>query len=143
MCTSKYDKSYLDMAQIWASNSSAKRKQVGCLIVKDRTIISDGYNGTPAGFDNSCEDENGETHWFVLHAEANAITKLAKSNNSGEGATLYTTLSPCKNCSKLILQTGIKRVVFKILHSDSDGLELLTKGGVKVEMFSEQLKLDV
>jgi dCMP deaminase len=131
------------MAEVWASNSYAKRKQVGCLIVKDRTIIADGYNGTPKGFDNTCEDAQGDTHWFVIHAEANAITKLAKTNQSGEGATIYTTLSPCKECSKLILQTGITRVVYKVEHSDKDGLELLKQAGVLVEMYDDQLKLNV
>lgn len=143
MCTTKYDKSYLKMAEVWATNSYAKRKQVGCLIVKDRTIIADGYNGTPKGFDNACEDQEGETFWFVIHAEANAITKLAKTNQSGEGATIYTTLSPCKECSKLILQTGITRVVYKVEHSDKDGLNLLKQAGVLVEMYDDQLKLNV
>ena len=135
MCNKKLDKSYLDMASIWGQNSSATRKQVGCLIVKDRTIISDGYNGTPKGFDNSCEDAEGLTHWFVLHAEANAITKLARSTQSGENATMYCTLSPCKNCSKLILQTGISRLVYKEEHSDTSGIDLMREAGIEVEKY--------
>lgn len=129
----KLDIKYLRMAQIWAENSYAKRKQVGSLIVKDRTIIADGYNGTPKGFDNNCEGPNGETLWYVLHAEANALTKLARSNQSAEGATLYITLSPCKNCSKLILQCGISRVVYIKEHSDREGLDFLISAGVEVE----------
>jgi dCMP deaminase len=108
----KYDRAYLKMAQEWAKLSYCKRKQVGALIVKDNMIISDGYNGTPSGYTNCCEDDHGETHWYVLHAEANAILKVAKSTQSADGATLYITLSPCKECSKLIIQAGIKRVVF-------------------------------
>ena len=109
---SKFDDRYLEMACIWARNSYCKRRQVGALLVKDKMIISDGYNGTPSGFENICEDENGVTKPYVLHAEANAITKVAKSGNSSEGATLYVTASPCLECSKLIIQSGIKRVVY-------------------------------
>ena len=109
----RYDKAYLRMAESWSTLSHCSRKKVGAIIVKDDMIISDGYNGTPSGFDNCCENELGETHWYVLHAEANAILKVAKSTNNCNGATLYLTLSPCKDCSKLVLQAGIKRVVFK------------------------------
>ena len=109
----KFDQRYLEMAEIWARNSYCKRRQVGAILVKDRMIISDGYNGTPSGFENVCEDENGATKPYVLHAEANAITKVAKSGNSSLGATLYVTASPCIECSKLIIQAGIKRVVYK------------------------------
>ncbi|HZJ74669.1 MAG TPA: dCMP deaminase family protein, partial [Perlabentimonas sp.] len=108
----EFDKRYLEMAHVWAKNSYCKRRQVGALIVKNRMIISDGYNGTPSGFENICEDESGKTKPYVLHAEANAITKVAKSNNSSDGATLYVTSSPCIECSKLIIQAGIKRVVY-------------------------------
>ena len=113
----KFDHSYLQMASVWAQNSYCKRRQVGALLVKDRMIISDGYNGTPSGFENVCEDENGVTKPYVLHAEANAITKVAKSGNSSKGATLYVTASPCLECAKLIIQAGIKRVVYKDDHS--------------------------
>lgn len=126
------DKVYLDMAEVWSKMSKCKRKQVGALIVKDRMIISDGYNGTPKDHNNCCEDENGETKNIVLHAEANAILKLAKSTQSSNGATLYVTLSPCYNCSKLILQAGIIRVVFKKEHSDDTGLQMLHEKGVKI-----------
>lgn len=128
----RFDMSYLNMAKVWAENSVAVRKKVGALIVKDGSIISDGYNGMPSGFDNTCEDECGETRWEVLHAEANAITKLAKSTQSSEGATLYITFSPCKQCSKLILQSGITRVVFIDEHSDKSGLELMARAGVEI-----------
>ncbi len=128
----RYDHAYLKMAQEWAKLSHCSRKQVGALIVKDGMIISDGYNGTPSGFPNACEDENGDTQWYVLHAEANAITKVARSNNSAEGSTLYITLSPCKECSKLILQAGIKRVVYMIGYKDVSGLEFLTQAGIDV-----------
>lgn len=128
----RFDISYLRMARVWAENSVAVRKKVGALIVKDGSIISDGYNGMPSGFDNTCEDECGETRWEVLHAEANAITKLAKSTQSSEGATLYITFSPCKQCSKLILQSGITRVVFIDEHSDKSGLELMARAGVEI-----------
>ena len=128
----QFDKRYLEMARIWAKNSYCKRKQVGALIVKGRMIISDGFNGTPAGFENVCEDENGKTKPYVLHAEANAITKVAKSGNSSENATLYVTTSPCMECSKLIIQSGIKRVVFSELYHDDSGLQLLRKAGIEV-----------
>jgi dCMP deaminase len=126
------DKRYLSMARIWAQNSYCKRRQVGALIVKDRMIISDGYNGTPSGFENDCEDENNKTKPFVLHAEANAITKVAKSNNSSEGSTLYVTSSPCLECSKLIIQAGIKRVVFCDKYHNEDGLKLLERAKIEV-----------
>lgn len=128
----KFDKSYLKMARIWAQNSYCERKKVGALIVKDRQIISDGYNGTPAGFENICEDENNITKQYVLHAEANAITKVAKTSNSSEGGTLYVTTSPCIECSKLIIQSGIKRVVFAELYSKHEGLELLKRANVEM-----------
>ena len=121
----KYDIAYLRMAQEWAKLSHCERKQVGALIVKDRMIISDGFNGTPSGFDNCCEDENGLTKWEVLHAEANAILKVAASTQSAEGATLYITLSPCQQCSKLIHQAGIKRVVYSRAYRASTGLDFL------------------
>lgn len=121
------------MATIWSENSYCERRKVGALIVKGKMIISDGYNGTPSGFRNQCEDEEGKTFPFVLHAEANAITKVACSNNSSEGATLYVTSSPCLECSKLIIQSGIKRVVFSEMYRLSDGLELLKKAGVKTD----------
>ncbi|MGV3629567.1 MAG: deoxycytidylate deaminase [Bacteroidota bacterium] len=121
----RYDKAYLRMAHTWAELSHCSRKKVGAIIVKDGAIISDGYNGTPAGFNNSCENENGETHWYVLHAEANAILKVARSTNNCVGATLYLTLSPCKDCSKLILQAGIKRLVFSNMYKDSTGVDFL------------------
>ena len=129
----KFDRSYLQMATIWARNSYCKRRQVGALIVKDRMIISDGYNGTPSGFENVCEDENGVTKPYVLHAEANAITKVAKSGNSSEGATLYVTASPCLECSKLIIQSGIRRVVYSDEYRLTDGIDLLRRAGVEVE----------
>ena len=128
----KYDRSYLKMAREWASLSYCDRKQVGALIVKDKMIISDGYNGTPSGFENICETEQGNTKWYVLHAEANAILKVAKSTQSTEGATLYQTLSPCKDCSKLIHQSGIKRVVFIKKYKDTEGVDFLIKAGVEV-----------
>jgi dCMP deaminase len=121
------------MAEIWAQNSYCKRRKVGALIVKDKMIISDGYNGTPAGFENICEDEEYKTKPYVLHAEANAITKVAKSNNSSEGATLYVTSSPCLECSKLIIQAGIKRVVFTESYRLEDGINLLKKAKIEVE----------
>ena len=120
------------MARVWAQNSYCKRKQVGALIVKDRQIISDGYNGTPAGFENICEDENNITKQYVLHAEANAITKVAKTNSNSEGGTLYVTTSPCIECSKLIIQSGIKRVVFAELYSKQEGLDLLRRANVEI-----------
>lgn len=129
----KFDEKYIAMAQIWASNSYCRRRQVGALIVKDKMIISDGYNGTPSGFENVCEDENGVTKPYVLHAEANAISKVAKSGNSSEGATLYVTASPCIECSKLIIQAGIKRVVYRDEYRLTDGIDLLRRAGVEVE----------
>jgi len=128
----KLDKRYLEMAKIWAENSYCKRRKVGALIVKDKMIISDGYNGTPSGFENICEDENEKTKAYVLHAEANAITKVAKSSNSSEGATLYVTTSPCIECSKLIIQSGIKRVVFVEKYRRTNGIELLERVGVEI-----------
>lgn len=126
------DKRYLRMARIWAENSYCRRRQVGALMVKDQTIISDGFNGTPAGFENICEDEvSGLTKPYVLHAEANAITKIARSNNSSDGSTLYITASPCLECSKLIIQAGIKRVVFNEFYRVHDGVELLERAGVE------------
>ena len=122
----------MNMAKVWSGNSYCKRKQVGVLIVKDGMIISDGFNGTPSGMDNCCEDTEGETLWHTIHAESNALMKLAKSSNSSNGATLYTTLSPCKECSKLILQAGIHRVVYLAQHSDPAGLTLLQQAGVQV-----------
>jgi dCMP deaminase len=132
----KYDKAYLRIATEWGLLSYCKRKQVGAIIVKDRMIISDGYNGTPSGFENCCEDEDGLTRWDVLHAEANAILKVARSTQSCEGATLYITLSPCKECSKLIHQSGIKRVVYHIGYRDDSGIQFLKKAGVEVEQVS-------
>lgn len=127
------DQRYLKMADIWSQNSYCKRRQVGALIVKDKMIISDGYNGTPSGFENVCEDENNKTKPYVLHAEANAITKVAKSGNSSDGATLYVTSSPCLECSKLIIQAGIKRVVFTENYRLEDGINLLKRAGIDVE----------
>lgn len=125
------DKRYLRMARIWAENSYCERRKVGALLVKDRTIISDGFNGTPAGFENICEDADGVTKTYVLHAEANAITKVARSNNSSEGATLYITASPCLDCAKLIIQAGIRRVVFNELYRITDGIDLLNRAGIE------------
>lgn len=125
------DRRYLRMARIWAENSYCVRRKVGALIVKDKMIISDGYNGTPSGFENICEDENGHTKPYVLHAEANAITKVARIGNSSEGSTLYITASPCLECSKLIIQAGIKRVVYNDLYRIQDGLEILRRAGVE------------
>ena len=126
------DNRYLMMAQIWAENSYCHRRQVGALVVKDKAIISDGYNGTISGFDNVCEDNGGITYPYVLHAEANAITKLARSNHNSEGGTLYVTASPCIECAKLIIQAGIKRVVYAEKYRLEDGLDLLRKVGVEV-----------
>ena len=134
----KYDVAYLKMALEWAKLSYCKRKQVGALIVKDRTIISDGYNGTPSGFENCCEDENNQTKWYVLHAEANAILKISRSTQSCEGATLYLTLSPCKECSKLIFQSGIKRVVYIQDYPDNEGLVFLESAGVEILKISQE-----
>ena len=128
----KFDRSYLEMAEVWAQNSYCKRRKVGALLVKDRTIISDGYNGTPSGFENICEDENGVTKPYVLHAEAKAITKVAKSGNSSEGATLFVTASPCAECAKLIIQAGIKRVVYGEKYRLTDGIDLLKRAGIEV-----------
>ncbi len=126
------DTRYLAMARIWAQNSYCRRRQVGALLVKDKMIISDGYNGTPSGFENDCEDENGSTKPYVLHAEANAITKVAHSNNSSDGATLYVTSSPCIECAKLIIQAGIKRVVFCENYRTDDGINLLRRAKIEV-----------
>lgn len=135
--TVRYDKAYLRMAHTWAELSHCQRKKVGALIVRDGRIISDGYNGTPAGFDNCCEDENGDTNWYVLHAEANAILKVARSTNDCSGATLYLTLSPCKDCSKLVLQAGIKRVVYAAEYKDTTGIDFLRDAGVAVEFLPD------
>lgn len=133
----KFDLSYLEMARIWARNSYCKRRQVGALIVKDKMIISDGYNGTPSGFENVCEDENGVTKPYVLHAEANAITKVAKSGNNSKDATLYVTAAPCLECSKLIIQSGIRRVVYRDEYRLTDGVDLLRAAGIEVEKVEE------
>ena len=132
----KYDYAYLDMAKRWGQLSYCKRKKVGALIVKDRMIISDGYNGTPTGFENICEDNENYTKWYVLHAEANAILKVAASTQSCQGATLYVTLSPCRECSKLIHQSGIKRVVYSIQYKDTSGIEFLKKAGVETKLLT-------
>lgn len=129
----QFDKHYLEMAQIWAKNSYCVRRKVGALMVKDRMIISDGYNGTPRGFENICELEDGTTKPYVLHAEANAITKVAKSHNSSQGATIYITSSPCVECAKLIIQAGIERVVFQEKYRNLDGVALLRRAGVLVD----------
>lgn len=134
------DERYMRMARVWAENSYCKRRQVGALIVKDKMIISDGYNGTPSGFENNCEDENYETKPYVLHAEANAITKVARSHNSSEGATMYVTTSPCIECAKLIIQAGIKRVVFNEKYRRTDGCALLERAQIEtvfIELDSE------
>ncbi len=128
----RYDKAYLRMAQTWGELSHCSRKKVGAIIVKDNAIISDGFNGTPAGFDNCCETDEGDTHWYVLHAEANAILKVAKSTNNCAGATLYLTLSPCKDCSKLILQAGITRLVYMNHYRDTVGVDFLVSAGIEV-----------
>jgi len=133
----KYDKAYLKMALEWSKLSYCERRQVGSLIVKDKMIISDGYNGTPSGFENFCEDENGYTKWYVLHAEANAILKVASSTQACQGATLYITMSPCQGCSKLIHQAGIKRVVFIEAYKDTSGVEFLKKAGVSISQISD------
>ena len=139
------DRRYIRMASIWAEISYCQRRQVGALIVKDKMIISDGYNGTPSGFENVCEDENNVTKPYVLHAEANAITKIARSNNSSNGATMYVTASPCIECSKLIIQAGIKRVVYSEKYRLEDGIELLKRAGIEVvfiSMDNEKLKME-
>ncbi len=128
----QFDKSYLEMARVWAKNSYCTRRQVGAIIVKERMIISDGYNGTPCGFENICEDETGRTKPYVLHAEANAITKVAKSNNSSDGATLYVTSSPCVECAKLIIQAGIRRVVYCDEYHTADGVDLLRRANIEI-----------
>ena len=137
----KYDSAYLKMAETWGQLSYCERKKVGALIVKDRMIISDGYNGTPSGFENICEDENHYTKWYVLHAEANAILKVAASTQSCKGATLYITLSPCKECSKLIHQSGIVRVVYSRAYKDVTGLDFLKKAGVALQHLPDETKL--
>ena len=129
----KFDARYIEMADIWARNSYCKRRQVGALLVKDKMIISDGYNGTPSGFENVCEDENGVTKPYVLHAEANAISKVAQSGNSSKGATLFVTASPCIECAKLIIQSGIRRVVYRDEYRLTDGIDLLRRAGIEVE----------
>ena len=136
----KYDTTYLEMANIWGQLSYCKRKKVGALIVKDRMIISDGYNGTPSGFENVCEDEDYYTKWYVLHAEANAILKVAASTQSCNGATLYITMSPCRECSKLIHQSGIIRVVYSKTYKDTSGLEFLEKAGVRTVCIPLKIK---
>ena len=128
----KYDIAYLKMAKEWSKLSYCHRRQVGALIVKDKMIISDGYNGTPTGFENVCEDEENNTKWYVLHAEANAIMKVAASTQSCDGATLYVTLSPCRECSKLIFQSGIKRVVYIVEYKDKTGIDFLKKSGLEI-----------
>ncbi|MFM7018391.1 deoxycytidylate deaminase [Flavobacterium sp.] len=133
----KYDKAYLRIAAEWSKLSYCKRKQVGAIIVRDKMIISDGYNGTPSGFENCCEDEEGFTQWYVLHAEANAILKVARSTQTCDNATLYITLSPCKECSKLIHQSGIKRVVYKEGYKDTSGLDFLVKAGIEVAQIED------
>jgi dCMP deaminase len=135
----RYDLAYLKMASSWAELSHCVRKKVGAIIVKDDAIISDGYNGTPAGFNNSCENDLGDTHWYVLHAEANAILKVAKSANDARGATLYLTLSPCKDCSKLVLQAGIKRVVYLNEYKDTEGVTFLREAGIDVVHLQQDL----
>ena len=129
----RFDLRYLQMAKIWAQNSYCQRRQVGALVVKDGMVISDGYNGTPSGFENICEDENNVTKPYVLHAEANAITKLARSNNNSDGSTIYITASPCIECAKLIIQAGIKRVVYGEQYRLTDGIDLLKRAGIDVE----------
>ena len=138
----RYDKAYLKMATEWAKLSHCKRRQVGAIIVKNNIIIADGFNGTPSGFENCCEDSLGRTHWYVLHAEANAILKLAKSNNRGQNSTLYITLSPCKDCSKLILQAGIKRVVYMKGYKDSEGIDFLSKAGIEIVQIENPFEQD-
>jgi dCMP deaminase len=133
----QFDLRYIQMARVWAKNSYCKRRQVGALLVKERMIISDGYNGTPSGFENECEDEDGNSKPYVLHAEANAITKVAKSNNSSDGATLYITDSPCMDCAKLIIQAGITRVVYGDEYRITDGINLLEKAGIEIVKISD------
>jgi dCMP deaminase len=133
----QFDLRYIQMARVWAKNSYCKRRQVGALLVKDRMIISDGYNGTPAGFENDCEDESGNSKPYVLHAEANAISKVAKSSNSSEGATLYITDSPCLDCAKLIIQAGITRVVYGDEYRITDGVKILERAGIEIVKISD------
>ena len=133
----RYDRAYMKMAVEWSKLSHCTRKKVGALIVKEGMIISDGYNGTPTGFSNDCEDVNGTTHWYVLHAEANAIMKVARSTNNAREATLYLTHSPCKECSKLILQAGIERLVYLDAYKDPSGLDLLKDGGVLIHQLQD------
>lgn len=133
------DRRYLAMAHIWAQNSYCQRRQVGALMVKNKMIISDGYNGTPSGFENECEDEYGKTKSYVLHAEANAITKVARSNNSSDGATIYVTASPCIECAKLIIQAGIRRVVFSERYHTADGIELLVSAGIETTHLEKEI----
>ena len=133
----RFDQRYLEMARIWAQNSYCQRRQVGALVVKNGMIISDGYNGTPSGFENVCEDDNGVTKPYVLHAEANAITKLARSSNNSDGATIYITASPCIECAKLIIQAGIKRVVYGENYRLTDGIDLLKRAGIEVVYLGE------
>lgn len=138
----RYDRAYMRMALEWAKLSHCKRRQVGALIVKDGQIIADGYNGTPSGFDNTCEDCDGNTHWYVLHAEANAIMKVARSMNSAKNSTLYLTMSPCKDCSKLVHQSGIRRLVYLHGYKDSSGIEFLEKAGVEVVQITDVTQED-
>jgi len=133
------DTRYMRMARIWAENSYCRRRQVGALLVKNKMIISDGYNGTPAGFENNCEDEDDNSKPYVLHAEANAITKVARSHNSSDGATLYVTASPCMECAKLIIQAGIKRVVYGEHYRIMDGIELLQRAGIEVVYLGDDI----
>ena len=133
----EYHKTYLKMAQVWASLSKSKRKNVGALVVKNGTIISDGYNGTPSGFPNDCEDIDGNTHWYVLHAEANAILKTARSTQDISGSTLYLTLSPCKDCSKLIIQSGIKKIAYLEDYRDQDGIKILRAAGIEITKIND------
>lgn len=133
----RYDRAYLKMALEWGKLSHCKRKQVGAILVKEGMIISDGYNGTPSGFENDCEDEAGDTKWYVLHAEANALTKVARSTNNSRNATLYLSLSPCPECSKLILQSGIRRLVYLHEYKDVTGLQLLSKAGIEIAQVKE------
>ena len=135
----RYDRAYLRMAQTWSELSHCDRKKVGAIIVKDGMIISDGFNGTPSGFDNCCENEEGETRWYVLHAEANAILKVAKSTHNCHNATLYLTLSPCKDCSKLVVQSGIKRLVFMNAYKDLSGVEFLKEAGIEIEQIENAI----
>lgn len=141
MSKANKDALYMRMARVWAENSYCVRRQVGALLVKNQMIISDGYNGTPSGFENVCEDENNVSKPYVLHAEANALTKVARSNNSSDGATLYVTASPCIECAKLIIQSGIKRVVYGEMYRLTDGLDLLARAGIEIEYLPEGEKL--